>query len=136
MYYDISPGSLLSIVSDESPSSSTRKQPDPLRWLPFDKAIRYRYWAESAQSLLAFETKFPQNCQRILCEELLADPKAMLAKLYRFLEIPFDAPRVGPYTPIHAELQPRQCVTELADDCPSALWAEIRELLSNLGYAT
>ena len=52
------------------------------------------YWIERASALLRFEERYPDRCLRVRYEDLVADPDAVLATLWSFLEVA--PPAAGP----------------------------------------
>jgi protein-tyrosine sulfotransferase len=48
-------------------------------------------WIEATEALLAFEAAHPAQCCRVTYEELVANPEPIVARIFEFLEEPFDA---------------------------------------------
>jgi len=48
------------------------------------------YWAEQCEKMLSFEAAHPEQCHRLLYEELATDPAQHLPGLFEFLDEPWD----------------------------------------------
>ena len=109
-----------------------------------------RWWCELTRSSLELERRHPERCFRLRYEDLVADPRGVLAPLFEFLGVSweegllesvfssqhdrgYEDPNIRFTGKIHAEsvgYGSRLSLEGVADEA----MAEMRELLSELGY--
>lgn len=46
-----------------------------------------RYWLENASMIAAAEERYPDRCYRVRYEDLVTDPEAIAAEIYKFLDV-------------------------------------------------
>ncbi len=109
-------------------------------WLGADELSRASYWTVSAAAMLAFEQKYPANCQRFRYEDFIERPRSSLSELRAFFCLPGQSPGQREPWPLASESWPGAGTGPSGTaiqrkELPPELHGEVERILAALDYA-